>query len=522
MRIAAIDIGSNSIKLVVVEAATPDSFAVLAREKEVVRLGHQTLRQGYIAPAAVDRSAAAIKRFKLIAEARGAEALIAIATASVREASNAAEFTEEIWQRTGVRVEVLSGIEEARLIGLAAQQACAIRGTTQLNIDIGGGSTELSLFHDSNHLRLFSVKLGAVGMTEKFLTTDPVKPKELRQLKDEIRAALERPAREFSRDKWDQASGTSGTILALGEAVTYARGGSHAPAPNSVSNWEIPFNQLAKFNESLEKKTVAERATLPGISAQRAEIVIAGGLILEGVMRALKINKVRTCEWALREGVIIDRLRELDAEARPPLPDVADPRLRGVRAVGVRFGYEKAHAYQVAMLAEKIFDGLAGSFKFKRLHRTLLSAAALLHDIGYHIAHEAHHKHSLYLIKHSELTGFSETERLIIANVARYHRRSMPKERHLDYAALGLPERELVSTLSAVLRVADGLDRGHESAVKDLKVSCDNQSVTIEIIADRDCEQEIWAAWQKSETFEQVFKRKLEFTGAAVAQTGAR
>lgn len=524
MRIAAIDIGSNSIKLVVVEAATPDSFAVLAREKEVVRLGHQTLRQGYIAPAAVERAAAAIKRFRLIADARGAETVIAIATASVREASNAAEFTEEIWQRTGVRVEVLSGIEEARLIGLAAQQACAIRGTAQLNIDIGGGSTELSLFHDLNHLRLFSVKLGAVGMTEKFLTTDPVKPKELRQLKDEIRAALERPAREFSREQWDQASGTSGTILALGEAVSYARGGGGggAPASHSAGNWEIPFNQLVKFNESLEKKTVAERAMLPGISVQRAEIVIAGGLILEGVMRALKINKVRTCEWALREGVIIDRLLELDAEARPPLPDVADPRLRGVRAVGVRFGYEKAHAYQVAMLAERIFDGLAGTFKLKRPHRTLLSAAALLHDIGYHIAHEAHHKHSLYLIKHSELTGFSETERLIIANVARYHRRSMPRERHLDYAALGLPERELVLTLSAILRVADGLDRSHESAVKDLKVTCDNQSVAIEIISDRDCEQEIWAAWQKSEMFEQVFKRKLEFTGAIVGQTGVR
>lgn len=517
MRIAAIDIGSNSIKLVVVEAATPDSLAFLAREKEVVRLGHETLRQGHIASSAIERSAAAIKRFKLIADARGAEAIVAIATASVREADNAAEFTEEIWQRTGVQVEVLSGIEEARLIGLAAQQACAIRDTTQLNIDIGGGSTELSLFHDLNHLQLFSVKLGAVGMTERFLSTDPVKPKELRQLKDEIRAALERPAREFSQAKWDQVSGTSGTILALGEAVNHARGGGVSPAANSSIGWEIPFNQLAKFNESLERKTVAERAALPGISAQRAEIVIAGGQILEGVMRALKINKMRTCEWALREGAIIDRLRELDAEARPPLPDMADPRLRGVRAVGVRFGYEKVHAYQVAMLAEKIFDGLAAVFKLKRQHRTLLSAAALLHDVGYHIAHEAHHKHSLYLIKHSELTGFSETERLIIANVARYHRRSMPKERHLDYMALNPPERELVSNLSAILRIADGLDRGHESAVKDIKVTCDNQSVTLELMADRNCGQEVWAARQKSETFEQVFKRKLEFTGAVIA-----
>lgn len=513
MRIAAIDIGSNSIKLVVVEAATPDSFAVLAREKEVVRLGHETLRQGHIAPAAIERAAAAIKRFKLIADARGAETIIAIATASVRETDNAAEFTNEIWLRTNVHVEVLSGIEEARLIGLAAQQACAIRGTMQLNIDIGGGSTELSLYHDLDHLQLFSVKLGAVGLTERFLSADPVKPRELKALKDEVRSALERPARELARERWDQASGTSGTLLALGEAVNYERAGGAWPANSaSPASWEIGFQQLVKFNESLEKKSVAERAALPGISAQRAEIVIAGGQILEGVMRALKINKVRTCEWALREGALIDRLRELDAEARPPLPDVSDPRLRGVRAVGVRFGYEKAHAYQVAMLAEKIFDGMAPTFKLKRHHRTLLSAAALLHDIGYHIAHEAHHKHSLYLIKHSELTGFSETEKLVIANVARYHRRGVPKERHPDYAVLGAPERELVLSLSAILRVADGLDRGHESSVKDLKAACDNQDVTLELSAAHDCEKEIWSARQKSEPFEQVFKRKLGFS----------
>ncbi len=513
-----------------VEAATPYSFAVLAREKEVVRLGHETLRQGHIALSAIERASAALKRFKAIADARGAEALVAIATASVREADNAGEFTEEMWQRTGIRVEVLSGIEEARLIGLAAQQACAIRGTTQLNVDIGGGSTELSLYHDLDHLRLFSVKLGAIGLTEQFLTTDPVKPRELRQLKDEVRSALERPSRELIRENWDQVSGTSGTILALGEAVSQARTSSSSGSSSSASqssvrsaaalsaSWEIPFNQLVKFNESLEKKTVSERAAMPGISAQRAEIVIAGGQILEGTMRALKINKLRTCEWALREGVIIDRLRELDAEARPPLPDVSDPRLRGVRAVGVRFGYEKAHAYQVAMIAEKFFDGLSAVFKLKRHHRTLLSAAALLHDVGYHIAHGSHHKHSLYLIKHSELTGFSEIERLIIANTARYHRRGMPKDRHLDYAALGAPEREIVSTLSAILRIADALDRGHESTVEDLKVACDSQTVALELVAKNDGEREIWAARQKSETFEQVFKRKLEFTVIASAK----
>ena len=193
------------------------------------------------------------------------------------------------------------------------------------------------------------------------------------------------------------------------------------------------------MNEELAGLTAAERRTLPGLSAQRAEIIIAGGQILEGTMRALGITALRTCDFALREGVIIDRLREWEAEARPPVPDVADPRLLGVHAVGRRFGYEEVHALQVARLAETIFDSLAPTRKLTRHQRTLLAAAALLHDVGYHIAHEAHQKHALYLIKHSELTGFSEAERHVIANVARYHRGTPPRERHPDYAALGRP-----------------------------------------------------------------------------------
>lgn len=512
LKIAAIDIGSNSIKLVVVEAATTESFAVLAREKEVVRLGHETLRAGHLAPEAIARAASAIKRFKSIAEARGAEKMVAIATASVREADNAAEFSQEIERLTGVHIEVLSGVEEARLIGLAAQQGCAVRGVSQLNVDIGGGSTELSLYDENGPISLFSMKLGAVGLTEQFISSDPIKPRELRSLREEIRGALDRPVRELRGQTWHQASGTSGTIISLGEALN---GGvrailSEAHSSTRPSNGlEIRLPQLIKFNQSMEKKTVSERAAMPGISAQRAEIIIAGGQILEGVMRALRIEKMHTCEWALREGVLIDRLRDLDAEQRPPLPDDADPRLRGVHAVGARFGYEKLHASHVALLAERIFDALAPAEKFKRWHRLILSAAALLHDVGYHIAHDAHHKHALYLIKHSEMTGFSEPERLLIANVARYHRRSYPKEKHPDYAALALPERELVWRLSAILRIADALDRSHEGLVDDVRVQADAQTLRIELISNHDVEKELLAAESKCQMLEQVFQRKV-------------
>lgn len=520
MKLAAIDIGSNSVKLVVVEAASSDSFAVLAREKEVVRLGHDTLREGHLDKDAISRAVNCIGRFRSIAEARGAEQIIAIATASVREAHNSAEFIKEVEKRTDVRVEVLSGIEEARLIGLAAAQGCATNSASLLNIDIGGGSTELSLMRDGMPTELFSVKLGAVGLTEWFVASDPVKPKELRALREEIRSALERPSRELRSKKWIQATGTSGTILAIGEALRLRRARAltfHKQGAQPVGT-EITFRELERFNDRLAGMTTLERRGVPGISSQRSEIIVAGGQVLEGAMRALDVNELRTCDWALREGVIINHLREMDAESRPPLPDNIDPGLRGVHAVGHRFGYEEAHAHQVAKFAEKIFDHLAREFELSRHHRTLLSAAALLHDIGYHIAHESHHKHSLYLIKHSELTGFSEAERDVIANVARYHRGALPRERHPDYSMLNQQDRETVWRLGAILRIADAFDRSHDGSVTDIRCEKEGGIMHIQLRSAQSCEKEIWASEQKSAMFEQAFGCKLSLSRRALAR----
>ena len=219
MKLAAIDIGSNSIKLVVVDAASADSFAVLARDKETVRLGHETLREGHLSPGAVERAAECVKRFRSFAESRGAERALAVATASVRAASNAQEFIDEVEQRTGVRVEVLSGVEEARLIGLAAARGCCAGASSLVNVDIGGGSTEISLVRGGVPVAFHSVRLGAVGLTERFISSDPPKAKELRALREEVRGALERPARELRDAGWQRVTGTSGTIIAIGAAL---------------------------------------------------------------------------------------------------------------------------------------------------------------------------------------------------------------------------------------------------------------------------------------------------------------
>ena len=511
MKLAAIDIGSNSIKLVVVDATASDSFAVLCREKDVVRLAYQTLAKGYLGRSTIDRAIACLKNFKSIADGRGAETIVAVATASVREVRNTATFVKQVEQQTGIRVEVLSGIEEARLIGLAASRGCGVNGATSINVDIGGGSTEISVFRDGSPQSLFSVRLGAVELTQRYLASNPPKVKDLNNLRDHVRAAFERPARVLRGTRWYRATGTSGTILAIGRAIRSRkfRDIETSELEAQPVHAEIPLSQLSALNAKLGKMTLAERRDVAGCSSQRAEIIVAGGQILEGAMKALGINLLRTCDWGLREGVIIDHLKELEVESHLPRTDFADQRMRGVDAVGRRFGYEIPHAYQVARLAEKIFDAISTTENLLPHHRTLMTAGALLHDVGYHIASDNHHKHSLYLIKNSELTGFSEPERAVIANIARYHRGPLPKNRHPDFALLNAADSELVCRLGGIVRLANSFDRSHENRVSDLVCELNGRSINIELVSEFDCENELFDAERKKDFFEQAFQRNV-------------
>lgn len=503
-RLAAIDIGSNSLKLAVIEAAASDSFTIISQDRERVRLGHDTLRNKFLSDEAIALSIEAISRFKSIAETREADEIIAVATASVREANNAAYFVKEVEKATGVHVEILPSLEEARLIGIAVTQFFGKETEDSLlNIDIGGGSTELSLMENGEPKKLFSMKLGAVGLTEKYLLNDPPTKTEIQKLQTEIHFALEQPKRKIDGEKWMMSTGTSGTIQALAAMLNYQN-------PNDLTEKpKIKFKQLVKLNKRLAEMNLQRRTTISIINERRAEVIIAGGQILEGVMEALEIESLETCPNALREGVIIDYLRTSEIESLPPVPDVEDIKLRDVFAVGRRFGYEENHGLQVATMAEKIFDRLAPIFDLNRHERTYLSAAALLHDVGYHISHEAHHKHSYYLIKHSEMTGFTEAEKSVIANIARYHRKSLPQDAHLEFTALGENEQEIVWKLSSILRLADGLDRGYESRVEDIQIQKDGNKVTLTLISDEDCEHEIYAIKMKKESFEKTYNCDL-------------
>ncbi|MDQ4122916.1 MAG: Ppx/GppA family phosphatase [Acidobacteriota bacterium] len=499
-KIAAIDIGSNSIKLAMAHAAASDSFRVFFAEKDAVRLGHETLRERHLSEKAIERAANSIARFRQIAEIRGAEKILAVATASVRAADNQQEFIEKIEQMTGVRVEILSPVEEARLIGIAVSVLCGKSVESLINIDIGGGSTELSLMRSGEPEQLFSMKVGAVGLTEAFLKTDPPTKKELKDLQLFIRSQLLRPISELDEAKWNLATGTSGTILSIGRAINFGKTGET----------EISLNDLVEFNEKAARLTLEKRKQAPEMTPQRAEILIAGGQILEAAMRALGIKNLNPCEYALREGVIIDYLRQIEAAELPPIPDTEDYRLRGVFAVGRRFNYDERHSLQIAALAEKIFDKIAPRYDLSRHDRTLLSAAALLHDIGYAVAHSEYHKHSLYLIKHSELTGFSESAHAVIANIARYHRGRMPTDKHSDFMKLSEQDKKTVWHLGGILRLADALDKAcSAAAIKNLEITMKGRDCFFEIASEADCDFEI--AQEKTDMFEAAFDCRVVF-----------
>jgi exopolyphosphatase/guanosine-5'-triphosphate,3'-diphosphate pyrophosphatase len=322
LKLASIDIGSNSIKLVVVEAAAADSFAVLASDREVVRLGQETLVNRHISEGATRRATECLKRFNTTAEKHGAERIVAIATAFLREADNAAEFIHAVEQETGLRVEVLSGIEEARLVGLAASQGCTENSDsgldddsahTTLNIDIGGGSTEISIFRNGEPLKLVSVKLGAVGLTDRFIRSDPPAPNELDAMRSEIRNSLQTVASELLAQKWSHATATSGTAVTIG---------------GSLNSATITLAALKHLNAKLASLTIAKRRTIIHFAPQRADIIVAGGFVLEETMNTLVIASLRVCEWSLREGVIIDRLR---AWHQSSMASVAGEKVDGVR-----------------------------------------------------------------------------------------------------------------------------------------------------------------------------------------------
>jgi exopolyphosphatase/guanosine-5'-triphosphate,3'-diphosphate pyrophosphatase len=511
--LAAIDLGTNSFHLVVARPTGNNRFEILDREKEVVRLGSGSGDMKLLAPDAIDRGIAALTRFRRLADAAGAE-LHAVATSAVREAENRDEFLDRARAEAGVTVEVVSGVEEGRLIHLGVLQAVPVYDDRLLVIDIGGGSVEFIIGGAGGEfVEARSLKLGAIRMTERFFADEPVRKRDLAEARRYIRAALTPAVRLVAeRGGFDVAIGSSGTIANIAEMAAARRGQARA---KQRSNARLTATELAAVVESLTAaRTAADRLAVPGLDPKRADIILGGALVLESAFAALGIDELVLSDFALREGVLLDVLSRREGTTTGHLRDL---RYESVAHLAALTPGEAEHAQRVAELACQLFEGSRPLHGLDQANEELLEAAALLCNVGLAISHERHHLHSYYVIRNSDvLAGFTDHEIELIAQVARYHRKSSPKARHIDFARLGEADQTIVRTLAGLLRVAVALDRTRTGVVRGVKVevSC-RQKLVVTAVTDGDAELELYSARLRAGLLEEALAVPVEIVDEA-------
>jgi len=515
--LAAIDVGTNSIHMVVVniQPSLP-AFTVVAKEKATVRLGDRDPNTGCLTPAAMDRATQALRRCQEIANSLHAEDIVAVATSAVREAPNGRDFLQQIEEELGLTINLIAGQEEARRIYLGVLSEMAFNNQPHAIIDIGGGSTELILGDGREPRSLSSTKVGAVRLSAEFVTTDPISTAEFNYLQAYARGMLERPVEELLAHLQPgepcQLVGTSGTIEAL--AAIHARE-KLGTIPDPLHGYNLPLEDLGELVNRLRRMGYAERSSLPGMNERRAEIIVAGAVILQEAMTLLGLDSIVICERALREGVVVDWMLS-HGLIEDRLRFQSSIRERSVLRAAQKFEITMPYAECIAQHAMSLFDQTQGSLHaWETAERDLLWAAAILHNCGHFVSHSSHHKHSYYLIRNSDLLGFTEVEIETIANLARYHRKSCPKKKHDSYRSISSKKyRKVVDQLNPLLRLAVALDRRQIGAIA--KLTCEPQPDAGEFrlhLYPRqpgdDCSLELWSLDYKKGCFEEVYGLKL-------------
>jgi len=477
----------------------------------MVRLGSGSGDMKRLEPDAVERGVAALKRFRKIAESAGAT-LHAVATSAVREADNRDEFLQRARDEAGVEVDVVSGAEEARLIHVGVLQAVSGLDRRHLLIDIGGGSTEFVIGEGSQVLEALSLKLGAIRLTERFLRRDPLRKKDAAECRRYVRAYLTHPVRDARDLGFEVAVGSSGTIANLAEMVHASRGGEPL---KTVSNFTFSAGELSEVVDSLAKApTVVDRLQVRGLDPKRADIILGGAIILEQAFVELGIQEMTVSDYALREGVLLDVLRRRERTSVGHLEDLR--RQSVLHLAGICPG-ERSHSEHSTRLALQLFEGTRAWHGLDDECEEWLEAAGLLANVGLFVSHDRHHLHSYYVIRHSDLlVGFTDREIELIAQVARYHRKSAPRPRHPEFARLSPTDQQVVRTLAGLLRVGVALDRTRAGLVDKLFVrSPDDDDLEVVVAAGgSDIGLELYTAESRTSLLEDALGMKVSFADA--------
>ncbi|MFK7960106.1 MAG: HD domain-containing protein [Phycisphaerales bacterium] len=515
---AAIDIGSNSLRLIIAALHEDGSYEVLDDEKIVTRLGRGTSVSHRLDADAIEVAAAAVRTMRQIADGHGVDEIRAVATCAVREASNRQDFVDAVREQAGLEVEVISGEREADLAYASVTGAFDIGGRELAVVDIGGGSTEISLCSDGLVGQVASMSVGAVRLTEAASGKPERRLRRMaRIVRDHVREHLGRPPIAPA-----MMIGTGGTFTTMAAMHQLRRGGPNEGgdrAATPIRGARLHRADVRRLLETLNRMGVRERADLPGLNPDRAEIIVAGIAIADTIMDRLGINELMVHDGGVRDGLLLEmaggRTQPGERHRRGP----AD-RIAAARDLAHRCNRDVDHSRQVERLALRLYDQLAtepeianGRAALSNIAcRELLQIAAILHDIGYYISYRRHHKHSWHLIIHSRLPGLRSDELATVAAIARYHRRAAPRLKHAEFRRLEADQRTIVRELSSILRLAVGFDRAHAACVQDVHLTVDDGTVTFQAIADERPDADLWGAERKSVLFEKVFGVRCAFT----------
>lgn len=514
-RLAAVDIGSNSVRLLVAEVAPDGQYRVLDDEKQTTRLAHGLSGSGLLREEAIRQSLEALERMKVIAEGFGVERFEVIATSAVREARNRRRFLRLARERLGVDVEVISAKQEGELSFSSVARHFDLKGLNAAVVDLGGGSAELIFAVKGVVEEIFSLPLGAVRVTEAVIRSDPLSDLDYQRLKKYIRKWYEKIVGDRGFPPHVMI-GAGGTFTALAHISMRQRGQVY---PN-VGGYELNRGEVRHLFEYLRSMPLRARRNVPGLHADRADIIVAGLAVIERLMKILHVNRLLVHDQGVRDGLVL-RMAAKVFGVRPGVDSEEAETLTGVKQFAAACGFEQRHAEQVASLATQLFDQLQGPLQLPPQERLILEAAALLHEVGYLINYEKHHQHSYHMIMHGNVRGLSPQQRELVANVARYHRRSAPKSKHENFARLMPGEKDTVRRLSAILRLADGLDRTHTQRIQSVSCCWREGQLTLVVSADQKPEVDLWGAREKGKLFENVFGVKLKYEWQPLAQAQA-
>ena len=498
-RLGAIDIGSNSVRLMVVEVLRGGAYRILDEEREPTRLGRSVSSLGRLDDDSIDRTVQALRTFKQIAAGYQVSALRTIATCAVREARNGPEFCRRVREEVGLEVEVIPGDREARLAFSSVQHAFDLSGKNAIVADIGGGSTEIIFATGGLIESIFSTPLGAVRLTEQFGLGEQAAPADLARLAEEVASCLKkRTTRPLFAPHFMVGSG--GTFTTLAELMMAAKKQVDIP----VAGYKVSQAEVRHLLDRLAKMPLRARRSMAGMTPDRADIILAGLTIIDALLTRFRVNTLVIHTRGVRDGLVREMIDDLLGGAATADTDPTH-RDEAIERLAAACSGELEHGRQVARLAGRIYEQLTEPLALVPGDRLLLEIAARLQDVGYVINYDQHHKHSYHLIRNSRLPGIRAHDLELVANVARYHRGAHPKRKHENLARISPEDQQRVQRMAAILRLAGGLDRSRSQLVRDVLASVSDDGVVLDVVADEEPQVDVWGAERRTELFEQVF-----------------